>query len=470
MKRAAFLDVRQWAETADRRPLILRGARQVGKTWLVEAALRDVLGQVATLNFERHANAGDLFADPSPRKNLAAIEGLLGMRIEPGKCALFLDEVQAVPEVLARLRYFREEMPDLHVVAAGSLLDFALAQHTFSMPVGRVAYLHLEPLSFEEFVLAVDGDAVLDLVREWRPGVLLPRPVHEKLLGLCRDYAMVGGMPAVVERYRSTGSMLEVARLQHDLLSSFRDDFPKYGGRCPPGRLLKVLQGAVRQVGHKFMYSAVDREERSAVLREALDRLSQARLCHRVPSVHGNGIPLAAEVRDREFKVQILDTGLLLAAQGLSWQEHSRVADLMLVNEGAVAEHLVGQMLRTAVPRYVDPQLFYWTREARGASAEVDYVLANGSEVVPIEVKAGKTGTLRSLHRFVAEKGSRQAVRVSSEPPQLAEVKTSVPGLEPRTFQLLSIPFYLVGELPRLLASLAAPPDEIAPRPRRGRP
>ncbi|HEX6812093.1 MAG TPA: DUF4143 domain-containing protein [Planctomycetota bacterium] len=193
-------------------------------------------------------------------------------------------------------------------------------------------------------------------------------------------------------------------------------------------------------------------------MRDALDCLCRARVCHRVHSVHANGIPLAAEVRETEFKVLLLDTGLLLAAQGLTWQQSWNIADIMLVNEGALAEHLVGQMLRTAVPHFVDQALFYWTRQARNAQAEVDYVMANGTEIVPIEVKAGKSGSLRSLHQFVSEKGSRLAVRVSSEPPQLAEVKTAVPGQDSRTFQLLSIPFYLVEELPRLLASLAPTP------------
>ncbi|MBK8100945.1 MAG: ATP-binding protein [Planctomycetes bacterium] len=439
----------------------------MGKTWLVESVLREHIGEVATLNLERHPRSRDLFADPSPRKNLAAIEVQLGRRIEPGKCVLFLDEVQVVPEVLARLRYFHEELPELHVVAAGSLLDFALAHHTSSMPVGRVEYLYLEPLSFAEFIAAVAGEVVLDAVRQWQPGVAIPRPVHEKLLGLCREYAMVGGMPAVVERYRTTQSMLDVARLQHDLVTAFRDDFTKYGTRVSPTRLQKVLHGAARQVGGKFVYADVDREERAVHLREALDCLVRARVCHRVPSVHGNGIPFAAEANEKEFKVMLLDTGLLLAAQGLSWQQHWDAADLMLVHEGAVAEHLVGQMLRTVVPRFVDPELFYWTRHARNSQAEVDYLFGNGPEIVPIEVKAGKSGTLRSLHQFVSEKGSRLAVRVSSEPPHLAEVKTTVPGSEPKAFQLLSIPFYLVGELPRVLAALAAPTSPRASKRRR---
>jgi predicted AAA+ superfamily ATPase len=264
---------------------------------------------------------------------------------------------------------------------------------------------------------------------------------------------MTGGMPAVVERYRVSRSLFDIARLQQDLLVSFRDDFGKYEAHTPATRLHKVLDSTARQIGRKFVFAQVDRAERAAALREALDSLCRARVCHRVHSVHGNGLPFAAEVHEKEFKVLFLDCGLLLAAQGLAWQESWRAVDLMLVNEGALAEQLVGQMLRTLPPRYVDPVLYYWSRQAKTATAEVDYLLARGTDIVPVEVKAGKPGSLRSLHRFVSEKQARLAVRVCSEPPQLTEVATAVPGQAPRQFQLLSIPFYLVGELPRLLAA-----------------
>jgi len=464
VKRLASSSFRSWAARADRRPLVVRGARQVGKTWLVEATARECVGDVVTLDLERHARARELFADPSPRKILAAIEALLGKRVEAGKCVLFLDEIQAAPEALSRLRYFHEELPQLHVAAAGSLLDFALAEHASSMPVGRIEYLYVEPLGFAEFVGALEGEVILDVLRDWRPGEPIAGPVHERLLGLCREYALVGGMPAVVDRYRSSRSLVDAAPVQQNLLTTLRDDFAKYGTRAAQPRLLKVLDSVARQAGRKFMFVQVDREQRSAVLREALDCLCRARICHRVYGTHGNGLPFAAEVDERNFKVLMLDTGLLLAAQGLLWQENWRASDLMLVNEGALAEHLTGQMLRALAPSFVDSALYYWTRQQRGAEAEVDYLIANGTEVVPVEVKSGKAGTLRSLHRFVAEKGARLAVRVSSEPPQLADVKTAVPGFEPRTFRLLSIPFYLIGELPRVLAGLGAAPREAKRR------
>ena len=454
MRRSAFDDLREWADADQKRPLIVRGARQVGKTWLVENFAREHLGDVATINVERHSEMRAMLADPSPRANLAAIEALLGKPIEPGRCLLFFDEIQALPDLFARLRYFHEELPDLHVVAAGSLLDFALAEHTSSMPVGRISYLHLGPMSFPEFTTALSGERTAQLLSTLRVGQAPPAPIHDKLMGLMRDYSLVGGMPAVVERFRSSRSFVAAAQVQRDLLATFQDDFARYGTRIPASRLQRVLDSVARQIGDKFMWTAVDREERAQALRQALDALCRARVCRRVQCSHGNGIPLGADLVEKEFKVAMVDTGLVQSALGLLLRASAAPGDL--VHEGPLAEHLVGQMLADLSPRFVEPSLWYWSRHRQGAEAEVDYLVQHGAEVVPIEVKAGKTGSLRSLHRFVVEKKASLAVRVSGAPPQLATVTANVPGHEPRDFQLLSIPFYLVPELPRLLDEVVA--------------
>lgn len=471
MRRAAFTDLQAWADARVHRPLVVRGARQVGKTWLVESFAKDHFGDVATLNLERHAKARSLLSDPSPRSNLAAIEAMLGKRIEPGRCLLFFDEIQAFPELLPRLRYFHEEMPELHVVAAGSLLDFALADHESSMPVGRISYLHLGPMSFQEFTTALAGERTSQFPRTLRLGQSPPASLHDKLSALVRDYSLVGGMPAVVDRFRTDRSFVDAGRTLAELLVTFQDDFARYGARIPSARLQLVLESAARQVGTKFMWSAVDRGERAQALRHALDALCRARLCRRVQCSHGNGIPLGADRLEREFKVALLDNGLLHAALGLTLRAGIGPGDL--VNEGPIAEHLVGQMLADLSPRFLEPSLWYWARHKQGAEAEVDYLLQHGTEVVPIEVKAGATGTLRSLHRFVAEKKARLAVRVSSGPPQFAAVVANAHGHAPREFWLLSIPFYLVPELPRLLddafAAIAKGPTGRKTSPRRRR-
>ncbi len=451
MQRDAISDLRAWATAPDRRPLVLRGARQVGKTWLVETFAREHIGDVATVNLERHASMHEVFAKPSPRQHLAAIEALLGKHIEPGRCLLFLDEIQALPSLLAQLRYYHEELPALHVVAAGSLLDFELAQHQASMPVGRIAYLHLGPLSFREFAIAVGAGRAIDLVDELALGDTLPQPVHDKLLTTVREYACIGGMPAVVDRYRTTGSLLAAAQVQQDLLATFQDDFARYGTRIPAPRLRRVLDSVARQIGNKFTWSAVARDERAEALRPALDALCRARICRRVLAAHGNGVPFGAEANDKQFKVLLVDTGLAQASLGLLLRA---TASAEFAHEGPLAEHLVGQMLADLPPRFVEPTLWYWARNQPGAEAEVDYLLQHDTEVVPIEVKAGATGTLRSLLRFVVEKRAQRAVRISSMPPQLASVTANLPGHAPAQFELLSIPFYMVSQLPRLLDSM----------------
>ncbi len=453
VQRAAEGTIRAWISRADRRPLVVRGARQVGKTWLIERVAENAVGAVATLNFERHPGAARAFADASPRTILRTVEALLGVGIHPGRCVLFLDEIQAAPEALARLRYFHEELPALHVVAAGSLLDFALAEPTFSVPVGRISYLHVEPMTFVEFLSALGEDQTARYLETVELAEPLAEVVHGRLLGLVREYAVTGGMPAVLEHYRQTRSWVGCAPLQHDLLATLRDDFHKYGTRASVVRLDRVLAAVPRLVGRKFKFSQVDADDRAAPLRAALELLCKARVCHRVRSTQGHGIPLAAEASDRVFKVIHMDTGLFLASLGLAPTTVQQASDLTLVNEGSLAEQLVGQMLRTLGPPFVEPALFYWQRDRPGAEAEVDYVIQHEQRVVPVEVKAGRPGSLRSLHRFVHERRLDLAVRVSSEPLQLAEVMTAVPGASPSRFRLLSVPLYLVDQLPRLLTA-----------------
>ncbi len=452
MKRDGNYDLRVWAEDPSRRPLIVRGARQTGKTWLVEQFAGSHFGTVATVDFERDPKAASLFEAPSPRDNLQAIEAYLGKRIIAGESLLFLDEVQVAPRVLSRLRYFHEELPELHVVAAGSLLDFALADTEYRAPVGRVSYFYLEPLSFREYLDAMDLGGLRDVLSRWQPGVSIPEAVHEKLLREVRAYALVGGMPAVVEAYRQERSFVGAARLHADLLTAYREDFARYGSRATVQRLHRVLNSVPVQVGRKFIYARVDREDRAAPIKQALDQLCMARVVHRVNRSNGNGVPLAAEVDERAFKTILLDVGLMLSSLGVP---PSRVLEneLTLVNEGAVAEQLVGQMLRTLGPRNIDPSLYYWQRDKKGSEAEVDYLIQHAGRVVPIEVKAGKSGRLRSLHTFMAAKGYGTAIRVHSHAPELRAVETPRAGGSTHRYDLLSIPFYMVEEIPRLLTA-----------------
>ena len=451
MNRLASSDLLEWLARPSRKPLVIRGARQVGKTWLVRDFAQRSGRRLVEINFERHPDAVDLVDLPDPAAVLRSLEAYRGVRIRPEDTLLFLDEIQVAPQLFSRLRWFAEELPELPVVAAGSLLDFVLADHTFSMPVGRINYLHLEPLTFEEFLGGVGEETLLDGLRGYNLSNLMPAPLHRRLLSLFRDYLLIGGLPAAVETWRTEKSYRACAQIHQDLLATFRDDFGKYAARVPRRRLEQTLAAVPRQLGRKFKFSHVDRDERALHLRRALEQLCLARLCHIVQGSDCTGVPLEAEIRERVFKVMFLDVGLVSASLGLSVRAMGAGGELLLTNEGAVAEQVVGQALRTLGPRFKAPANYYWARERRGSHAELDYVIEHGSTVVPIEVKAGATGSLKSLHLFMALRNLPIAVRFNAELPSWVDVdvKTTTGGRA--QYRLLSLPLYLAGWLPRWL-------------------
>ena len=454
VKRFAEAELRSWRERMERKPLIICGARQVGKTHLCQTFGRAHFEHLAVVNFERDPLLGGLFERADPRDTVRLLEAHTRVPILPGKTLLFLDEVQAAPSVLARLRYFAEELPALHVIAAGSLLDFTLADHSFSMPVGRISYLHLEPMTFEEFLLACGEDPLRELLLTLAPGEEVPAALHQRLLDLLRKYLFCGGMPAAVRAFVESGSLIEVQRVQQDLLATVRDDFSKYQRRVNRDRLLKVFAALPRLVGRKFVAAQIDREEKSGAIKDAFRLLCLARVATPVWRSAGSGVPLSAQVDDAHFKVCLLDVGLYTALCGLDATALVGGGDPVLVNSGQLAEQYVGQELRAARPPYQDPALYYWAREQRTANAEVDYLLQHGAAVIPIEVKAGTTGQLRSLHQFVREKQRSLAVRLDASPPSLLTTEVTVPEGAAIPLRLLSLPLYLSGQLPRMLDAL----------------
>lgn len=453
MKRFVETELTGWRDRADRKPLVIRGARQVGKTHLCQTFGRANFAHVATINFERDPLLGGLFERPDPRDTVRLLEAHTRVPIRAGQTLLFLDEVQAAPSVLARLRYFAEELPDLHVIAAGSLLDFALKEHSFSMPVGRISYLHMEPMTFEEFLLACGEEGLREYLGTLGPTDDVPAALHQRLLDLLRNYLLCGGMPAVVRAWVETGSLIDVQRVQQDLLATVRDDFAKYQRRVNRDRLLKVFAALPRFVGRKFVAAHVDREEKSAAIKDALRLLCLARVATQVWHTSASGVPLAAEVDEGRFKICLLDVGLYVALSGLDATTLLAGQDPVLVNSGQLAEQLIGQELRAARPPYQEPALYYWAREQRTANAEVDYVIQHHGEVIPVEVKAGTSGQLRSLHQFLREKRRHMAVRFDAAAPSLLHAEATLPDRSTVAYRLLSLPLYLCGQVRRLLTA-----------------
>lgn len=451
MKRTRLAFLQNWLESDTRKPLVLRGARQVGKTWLVRHLAQSQKRQLIEVNFEKQPQLTSLFLSNDPQQILLNLSVAFNESIDPKKCLLFLDEIQAVPDLLAKLRWFAEDLPELPVIAAGSLLEFVLEKHSFSMPVGRINYMHLEPLSFEEFLLANNKQILFNYLEAYLWKSEIPGAIHEQLVTLFKEYIIVGGMPAAVSSWINNRSIKEISQIHHDLMATYRDDIAKYRGRIATERLEEVMMAVPKYLGEKFVYSRVNPSIQITTIKHSLDLLCKARICHKVTGCAANGVPLAAEVQDKYLKVIFLDVGLCSAALGLSLDQLYQIEEINLINKGGISEQVVGQILRTLAPPYVEPSLHYWHREEKGSAAEIDYVVQHQNKVIPIEVKAGSTGSLKSLHLFMGLKGFHTAVRINSDIPSKTEVDVKDRQGNPINYTLLSIPFYLMGQLHRLL-------------------
>ena len=446
--------LKDWKDRVTRKPLVIRGARQVGKSFLVRLMAHEAFANLLEINFERMPDVVSLFASKAPRTVLPLLEARVNRPVEPGKTLLFLDEIQAAPEVFASLRYFQEEMPSLHVIAAGSLLEFVLQEHSFSMPVGRIEYMHLGPMTFEEFLLALGREKLQQWLMHYTVDEVVPEGLHRELLSLVRQYCVVGGMPEAVAAFARSGSYQECEQVQQSIISTYRDDFAKYSTKAKHLRIEKVFSKIPQLVGRKFMFSHVDSEERSRELGPALHLLCLARVAHLVKHSHGNGVPLGAEADDRTFKVLFLDVGLLCRSCGLRVLDVEKATDLTLVNTGAVCEQFVGQHLLMGGAFYEEPSLHCWIRDRPNSSAEVDYLMAFGPRVIPVEVKAGAPGRLKSLHLFLSEKHRGFGLRFNSDVPSLLDTHTSPVRGAIQPFRLLSLPLYLIGQARRLCAAI----------------
>ena len=451
MHRSAERALGRWFDGPQRKPLVIRGARQVGKSTLVRQFAKSRGLHLNEINLERHPDLESVFRTLDLTHIRRELEGLLGQPLlAPGRM-LFLDEIQATPHALPALRYFLEDHPDLPVVAAGSLLEFVLSQHAFPMPVGRIQYFHLGPMSFEEFLAELDP-ALLANLQDCTPENALPHTAHTRLSACQREYLLVGGMPEAVAAYATTRSFADVTPVHQSIVDTYQDDFSRYASPRVLLRLQRVFNHVPRSVGRKVKYTQISREETARELRAAIDLLAKARV---ITPVFHSACSGDAEVDWKTYKLLFLDIGLMNRMCGLDWLALKDLDDRRLVNEGSLAEQFVGQHLLYLEEGWETPRLHYWLREGRSANAEVDYAVARGARVVPVEVKAGTSGTLRSLHQFALAKGTRLAVRFDLNPPTVQSVRHQVGGTRQSVeMTLLSLPLYMVGQLGRLLDRL----------------
>lgn len=445
MQRSAYQYLEKWKDSPIRMPLMLRGARQVGKSYLVEQFGQQNFEDVIIVNFELNKQLATSFESLDPKQICIAISAVFEKQIIPGKTLLFLDEIQECPIAIQALRYFYEKMPQLHVIAAGSLLEFVLSDMDFSMPVGRIEYLYLQPMSFEEFLIALEAHQFLDYIKHYKFGEVIPDAIHKRGLDLVKQYCIVGGMPKVVDTYVKHDDLLLTQQMQDRLLNTYRDDFHKYGKRMNTQLCGVLFDKAPKLIARHFKYTDIDSDKQSKQIKPVLAAMVHAGVYHNIYAVNVQGIPLNGHIIHKKRKLLFIDTALIKRMSRID-AELLMTEDLSLVNQGQITEQFIGQELLAYQPFDIKPELFYWQRDAKSASAEIDYVLQFNDAIVPIEVKSGHSGRLKSLHYFLSQ---------SDKYPHISKVGIKI-SKDTFSFHqnVMSVPFYLVRQIKRLLSTL----------------
>jgi len=430
-----------WAQSEKRKPLVMRGARQVGKTTAV-IDFGSTFKQFVHLNLERIEHR-KLFATERPiaelveaiffqeRKNSGLISETL----------LFIDEIQAEPKAFPVLRYLYEEFPQLKVIAAGSLLE-TLFDVERSFPVGRVEYLQMHPVNFSEFLGAIGETAA----QEALANIPVKSFAHDELLRLFNTYAIIGGMPEVVAEYAESRDLTKVSKLYASLMRGYMEDVEKYAKNDTQRQVIRhVINASFLEAGTRIKFQGFGRSNyRSREMGEAFHALEQAMIVRLMYPITGTTLPMIAD-RKRSPKLQVLDTGMFNHASGVQ-QNMVLLRDLYPIHQGRLIEHLVIQEFLSA---QIDP-LFsphFWVREKVNSDAEVDLIIPYGADIIPVEIKAGKTGKLRSLHQFMDAAPHNMAVRVHGG-------KFSVEGVSTiagKNFRLMNIPHYVAASLPEYI-------------------
>ena len=407
--------LREWKDSPRRKPLLIRGARQVGKSTAVRQ-LGKTFKYFLEINLEKQPDFKKQFPENiNVRRTCENLSGTKGIPIIPGETLLFIDEIQTSKDAIMSLRYFKEDFPELHVIAAGSLLEFALEELP-SFGVGRIRSVYMYPFSFDEFLMAQGLDTTISFKQSANAVNPLPELAHKELVNQLRSFYLVGGMPAAVSEWVETRSYIEVSHVLHDIIDTYNDDFSKYKQRFSPVLLRQVLRSVALQAGKKFVCSEVSNDVKSTVIREALHLLSLAGLV--VPVVHSNanGLPLGAEEDRRYIKYLFFDTGVMQTMLGLNASEVLNSTDVDLVNKGGMSEMFAGLEFLKYHDCFIKPELYYWQNASKGSQAEVDYVLAHSGKVLPAEIKASRQGSMQSLWIFMRQHHLHDGIRCSLEP------------------------------------------------------
>lgn len=410
MKRDLLESLTAWRVSDQRKPLLLRGARQVGKSWLVREFGKS-FDSFIEVNFEKNQSAKVIFSDDI---NILTIVERLSVfarqQIVPGKTLLFLDEIQECENALLALRYFKEEFPELHVVAAGSLLDFSIEK--LGMAVGRVQYMYLYPLSFGEYLTNVHREDLRHYIQIKKIDPIL----YKDLLGHLHMYMWIGGMPAVVNSWINKKDPIACHEIQDEIIQTYRDDFEKYARKNQIQMVERVFDSVCLQLGNKFKFSHIDNETSATIFKSALYLLEKAGIIHLCYHTSGQRQPLGADKNIKKFKVYFFDIGLAQRMLGLNIHEWI-LQPVTVQKMGAIAEQFVAQEIIAYSSYKKKAELFYWHREAKSSNAEVDFLLTKDGSVIPVEVKSTKKGHMKSLYIYLESHTNAQyGLKISELP------------------------------------------------------
>ena len=405
LQRIAIYDLKKWKESPERKPLIIRGARQVGKTWLMKEFGQSCYDNYVYFNFDEEDELKSVFeVNKNPQRIIELLSMIAGEKIAPGKTLVIFDEVQECPEALNTLKYFKEKANEYHVIAAGSLLGTLLAQPK-SYPVGMVNLLDLYPLTFDEFLEATEP-ALFSYYNSIQKGQNIEEIFHNRLLESYNNYLIIGGMPECVASWINYRDPASVSRIQRELIEIYENDFSKHNGKVNSGRILMVFRSIVSQLAksnEKFIYGAVRQGARARDFEEAIEWLVSAGMLNRIYNVSKMEHPLSAFDKLDQFKLFLFDTGLLKHMAGVDNSAILLKSDYQF--KGALTENYVLQQLRGQFE--VEPRYY---SDKRG---EIDFVLQNGVEIIPVEVKGGEDKSAPSFKRYIAEHHPEHAIRFS---------------------------------------------------------
>ena len=414
LRRTIDKELLDWSKTPNRKTLLLRGARQVGKSSAVRFLAKS-FPYFVEVDFDDKKDVHIFFEQSlSPQEICEQLSFYFRVPIIPGKTLLFFDEIQSCLPALSKLRYFYEQYPELHLIAAGSLLEFALEEIP-SFGVGRIRSLFMFPFSFEEFLYALGDKLLVESYRKASPQKPLQTPVHQQLVHRLKTFLIVGGMPEAVVQYAKTQDLIHSQNVLNDIIISLKSDFAKYRKRAPALRINEVFDSVARQAKGKFVYEHAAIQASNAQVKQALDLLVMAGLVYPITYSAATGIPLGAEINPKFQRMIMLDTGLFQRILDLDVTQIIITNDFQSINKGAIAEIFVGLELIKGSSCYHPISLYYWQRAKRQGNAQIDYIIQKGEQIVPIEVKAGTQGAMQSLRLFMTEKNIGKGIRTSLE-------------------------------------------------------